>query len=413
MTKFEAYFENKFKIDATHYLRGGFWNTASQIIIVTGGLATTILFAKLLSATDYGIYKYIISIAALFSAFSLSGLGQSILQTAAKKYYTFYTETVSISLLYGLGITIVSFIGSFYYFYQQNYLLAAGCALIALIQPFTNTYQNIFTFLLGSKRYKEAAAAKTFSVMTTSVLSIGTLFITQNVFILLAVYFASNFLTYFLTHLFYHPKNTEPTPPDIFRKYISYAKHTSIRNFISNVTFRLDTILIFAQLGAAEVAVYTIANIIPEQVRGTFKNINALLLPKYAEHQNLDSIKKSMPIRSLQLFLILLLITIVYILISSFLYRLLFPNYENAIFLSQLTALSFPAAISILPFSALQSQLKERGLHLLNIQGSCITLIFTIVLIAAYGLIGAVVAKLLSRYSYLFLAYYHLYKNNV
>lgn len=410
MTKIEAYLEKRFKIDASYYIRGTFWNTISQAIVLIGGLTTTVIFARVLSATDYGTYKYIIAAAALLTSFSLAGLGQSVLQTAAKKYYNFYTETLSLSLLYGMGITTVSFVASLYYAYQHNYLLACGFALIAITQPLTNTYQNIFAFLLGSKRLQDATRAQLFNVVTMSVLSIATILITHDILVLLIVYFVSNFITFFLTHLYYRPKNSEPTPPEIYDKFISFAKNTSVRNFISDVAFRLDTILIFTQLGAAELAIYTIANLLPEQVKGFFKNIGVLLLPKYAERTNIDS-KKGIIKKSIQLLIFSIFVTISYILISPILYLILFPNYQSTVILTQLVSLAIPTMIAVIPLSILQSQLKESALYKLNLSNALIAIFLTIILIFPYGLVGVIVARILSRYINLMQTYYYLFRS--
>lgn len=411
MTRIEQYVQTKFKIDAPYFLRGGFWSTLGQIVGITGGIAVSSLFAYTLTESEYGIYRYLIGIGVLLSSFSLTGLGQSVLQTAAKKYYQFYLESVRTGFIYNLGISATGIVGAGYYFYNENITLALGCLLISTLQPVINTFKNVSPFLQGSKRFKEATLLHTVNTMIITAVSITAILLTQDILILFTTYLSTHALLNTVSHLYYRPKKSISTPADISHKYLCYAKHTSVRNIISGIIFRLDTIIIFTQLGATDLAIYAIANIIPEQIKGSFKNIASLLLPKYAQHIDIKSIKKNIPKRSFQLFLVFTAITIVYILLAPFIYRLLFPKYESAIFLSQLVALSFPAMILILPFGALQSQLKERELHILNLQGSILTLVLTIVLIGIYGLIGAVIAKILSRYSYLFLSYYHLYKN--
>ena len=408
-TNFANYIEKTFRIDAHYFLKGGFWLTLGQFVSIFFGLITTVLFAHFLSEADYGVYRYLIGIAALLSSFSLTGLGQSILQTAAKKYYGFYKETLKLNFLYNLPITLISLIGTAYYWFNGNATLAIGCALISILQPIINTFQFIPLFLLGSKRFKESTTLQTVRVFAISIVSVIALLMTQSILILFAVYLISYLLTNLISHLIYKAEG-EPTPIDIKAKYIKYAKHTSVRNIIANISQRADLILVFTQLGAVELAIYTIATIIPEQIKGSVKNLSALLLAKYANHPDPSQLRKSVPKRSLQLFTILSVITFLYILISPYVYQLIFPKYETAIFLSQLIALSLPTAVAIIPFGILQAEMKERQLYSINLIFSIGTLLLMLVLTLAFGLIGAVAAKILSRYFNLFLNYFYLYR---
>ncbi|MFT7644515.1 MAG: O-antigen/teichoic acid export membrane protein [Candidatus Paceibacteria bacterium] len=401
--------EKRFNTDARYFLNGGFWLTLGQVFITTFGLATTVLFAHFLSETDYGIYRYLIGLAVIFSLFSLTGLDQAILQTAAKKYYGFYQKTLKINLIYSLPITGIAMIGAGYYWFNENTILAVGCLLIAILQPIISTFRFVPVFLHGSRRFKESTIVHTVRMLVISVFSIIALFLTQNILILFAVYLSGLLITNFVSHLIFKPK-TEGVAEDIVTKYLNYAKHTSIRNIIGNAAYRLDSVIIFTQLGAVELAIYTIANIVPEQIKATFKGLASLILPKYAQQDDVELTKKNIPKRGLQLFIIFSIITFLYIALSPFLYTLLFPKYDTAIFFSQLAALSLPAMVAILPCSLLQAHRKERELHSLNIQSSVVTILLTLVLIPSYGLIGAIVAKILSRYFNLALSFFLVYK---
>jgi O-antigen/teichoic acid export membrane protein len=396
-------------IDARYFLRGGFWLSVGQAATILFGLVTTALLAHYLSENDYGVYKYLLGIIAILSSFSLTGLGQSILQTAAKKYYGFYHETLKMNFRYSLFITLASLAGSVYYWLNANTTLAIGCLLIAALQPFITTYQFTPSHLQGSGRFKESTILHIGRMFFASALTVVTLFYTKNIIVLFTVYLLGQFISNIASHFLFSPTYTK-TPKAIFDQYVQYAKHTSVRNIISNIAQRADTVIIFTQLGAVELAVYSIATIIPEQIKGSFKNLSTLLLPKYAEHTNTDQLKKSVPRRSLQLFTILIIITTLYILIAPHIYQLLFPKYSESIFLSQILALSFPAMIALIPISAIQSQLQEKNLYRLLTFESTIMLSLTIILTIKFGVLGTVIAKVATRYISLFYCYRLLYR---
>jgi O-antigen/teichoic acid export membrane protein len=397
--------EQRFNFDARYFMRGGFWLTVGQVVIVGLGLITTALFAHVLTEAEYGIYRYIIGLAVIFSTFSLTGLGQAILQTAAKKWYGFYNETLRINFLYSLPIAFLAGGGAVYYWHNENLTLALGCLLIAIIQPISSTFQYIPTFLQGNGQFKESTIVHTMKSVISSLISLGALFFTHDILWLMAAYLGSQAITNIISHLWYRPHTLTKTPREEFSKYLSYAKHTSVRGFLLNAAFRVDGVIVFTQLGAVELAVYTIASVIPEQVKGSFKSLSTLLLPKYAAHADFSAVRKSIPYRSVQLFVVLTGVAILYGVCAPFIYTVLFPKYEAAIFLSQLLALSFPAMVALIPMNAIESQLQEKDLYILHTVSAIIMLICTVAGILLYGLVGAIMAKVIYRYLVLGIAY--------
>jgi O-antigen/teichoic acid export membrane protein len=407
------FLQKTFRFDAHYFLRGGFWLISSQFILIIFGLATSVFFANYLEETEFGKYRYLISISIILSSFSLSGLGQSILQTAIKKYYYFYTESVRLSLIYNLGISFSGIIGAIYYFINENITLAIGCLLIAILQPVITTFSFVPGFLQGQKKFRESTFTQVLKSLLVAISSLVGLYFTHNILILFFIYLSSQALTGFISHFLYRPaKNTgELYTQEIKNQYISYAKHTSIRNIISTIAFRLDSVLLFTSLGALELAVYTIATQIPEQIKGSFKNLSSLLFPKYSNHSDIKTIKISIAKKSLQLFIILVAISIIYSMIAPFLYKLLFPKYLDAIFYSQLFSIAFPAYIYYLPLTALMSQLDDKKLYAFHIKTSIFQIFVTIAFVYTSGLLGAIIANLISQYTKMIYCYWLIFKN--
>ena len=301
--------EYYFQIDARFFIRGGFWLTCIQGVSIIGGLLTSVIFANYLTPQDFGIYRYLIGLSALLAAISLTGLSHAILQTAAKKYFAFYRETLWFNGIYSSGITVSAIIGAFYYWWNDNDLLALGCLCIGLLEPLIVTFSNTAAYLQGSQRFTEAATLHTLKTITVTLGSLIALYFSDNILVLLISYLATSLLTNLIAHWYYIPTYATSTPTEVSTRYRSYAVHTSARNLIANVANRLDTIIVFTLLGAPELALYIIATIIPEQIKGSVKNLASLLLQKYTKNDNIDQLRKSVPKRSLQLLLILVVLT--------------------------------------------------------------------------------------------------------
>ncbi len=404
------FLHKRFHIDAHYFLHGGFWLSFGQMITLGFGLISTALFAHLLTPQDYGIYRYLVGISALLASFSLTGLGQSILQATAQGHRGFYKATLKVNFLYSLFITAAGTLAAGYYWLQGNMLLATGCLIVAVIQPLITTFQNTQSVIQGEGRYLESTKQYGFRMVLVTFISVVSLLLTKNILVLFFFYLAGLLVVNVISHYIYKPADAT-TPKDVWTKYLSYAKHTSLRNLISNIAQKADTIIVFTQLGAIELALYSIATIIPEQVKGSFKNLASLLLPKYAKHENRTTLLRSIPRRSFQLFIVLFSVTCIYIIAAPFIYKILFPKYQDAAFFSQILALSFPAMVSIIPVSALQSQMAKKKLYQVQILESVVLVISTAVLTITVGVLGAIVAKVATRYATLSYNFYLLYND--
>ena len=399
-----------FRIDAHHYVSGSFWGLIAQGITVVGGLLVTVLFTRMLSESDYGIYRYILGVAALLSVFSLTGIDQAVLQASAKKFRSFYSETLFLSFKFNLIISGLACMCALYYFLAGNSTLSSGLLLIAFFQPIINTFQFFQSNLIGNSLFKKAANAQSLKVAVTFCLSIIAILFTHNILILLLVFFSAASIANILAYYVFKPKQSPATPRDVLDKYILYAKHTSVRNIITEVSFRLDSILVFQFLGATNLAIYTIANLIPEQIKGTVKMFGILTIPKFSTHDTLQVTKNAIRRKIIPIFLVLTGISLLYVVFAPYLYTILFPKYLNSVIYSQIAILSLPATIGILPLTSLQVMLDEKKLYSLNLLVSIVSLTLTIALTITLGILGAIYARLATRYFNTFVAYYLLYK---
>ena len=398
----------KFHFDAKYFIGGGIWLSLGQSVSLITGLAITALLAHFLTERDYGIYKYLLSLAVILGSFSLTGIGQSILQATARGFTGYYRQSLKFIFKYSLFITTLSLLAALYYFINDNNTLALGCLIIAITQPLIKPFQFINTYLQGLKNFKESTKIHTLKTIFTALSLLFSIFWTDNILIILSVYFLSQAIVNLFLFKYTNP-SLAPLLKSTKRQFDNYAKHTSIRNIISTIATKADNIIVFTRLGASELAIYSIATIIPEQIKGTFKNLASLILPKYSASMDANAVKLSLPKRSVQLFLVFTLISIAYILVSPYVYDLLFPKYSKSIVYSQIFALSFPASIGILTTSYIQSQLNNGALYRIDIMMSIITLI---VMYAGsyYGVMGVVVSRVILRYLNLALSFYYVYK---
>jgi O-antigen/teichoic acid export membrane protein len=358
-------------------------------------LLTSYVFANYLSPEIYGEYKYLISLGAILTTFSLTGAAIAISQGAAKNVSGFFPHTAKLSLKYGLIVSGLAAIGSLYYYLNDNLSLALGLLIIALLQPFFNNSSLIFAYLQGSQRFKLSTKAHIFKTLTVAAIVIGATLLVQSALCTFLAFLLASIATGYSITFFYRPKREELEETE-GRKLISYAKHTSVRNILSSIAGQLDKILIFQNLGAAELATYAFAVAIPEQLKGITKTIEKLLLPRYTKH-NLHNIKSNIHTKSVIYGIFMMLIISCYIFIAPIIYKTLFPAYTESVFLSQIYSLSMFFALASIPATTLKSKTKEKELYRLQISTAIIQVTSLLFFISLYGLLGVVVSKFITR----------------
>lgn len=387
--------EKYFKTDMVYLAKGGSWLTVGQIVTSVSALLLAIAFANLLSKETYGIYRYILSLAAIIGALSLTGMGTAITQAVSRGFDGALKEGFKVNFKWSIFMVLASMSAALYYFLHENYSLAISMLIIGAFSPFLSSADIYTNFLVGKKDFKTPAIYSSIRNTLTAFFLFIAMAFAQNPIFLVFVYFSSNtafaLAFYYITIQKHSP--SEKTVPET----ITFGKHQSLMNMLGIVAEHIDKILIFHFLGAAELAIYAFALAVPEQIKGSLKSIGTLALPKFSQRATAE-IKVGMSSKMLRMGSIILLLTAFYILFAPTIYTVLFPQYAESIFYSQLFAISLVAVISVIPLSALQSKLAKRQLYIFNIYGAIIQITILFIFIYFYGLLGAIIARILTRF---------------
>lgn len=380
-----------------YFIKQGFWLLTAQGLTLIITFVGTVIFAHYLTATDLGIYRYIVSLAVLFGSFTLTGASQAILQAAAKHdtwYYPYANKRTAQFNLIGSAIALAA---ALYYAIFGNYLLATGCVLIAILQPKSIYFLNALAFLHGQKKFRQATYLQTTRSFYITLSSIVAILITQNLLVLIVVYLGSQAVAGYMS--WRHTRlNIDEVVPDTKKldRYHKVADHTSFRNIIVGTAARLDSVIVFQQLGAASLAIFSIANLVPDNIKGAFKNLPTLLIPRFSTRE--EHHRPELGKHSIKGFALLIVLTVLIIAIIPYVYKLIFPKYHEAIIYAQILALAFPASVYHIHQSWLQTIRAEKALYSANVLTSLFQITATFVGIMTYGLLGAVVAKVATNY---------------
>lgn len=397
------------KTDMVYLTKGGFWLTFEQIISSASVFFLAIAFANLLPKEIYGTYKYALSIMGILIISNLPGMGTAITQAVARGYEGSVIDALKTKIRWSSFAVLASLAIAAYYYFHNNTVLAISFLIAAAFLPFLESFDIYNSFLIGKQLFKPSSRSKIITQIIAAVILIITLFLTQNVFLILLAYFlplaALRFTFFKITFKKFQPNQNSD------RETIPYGKHLTIINAIAVVSAQIDKILIFGYLGAAELAIYSFAIALPDQTKGWMKSLADLIFPKFSVRDS-GEIRAHIKEKFIKFFFLSVLIVGFYILMAPFIYNTFFPQYKESIFLSQLFSISM-LNITFIPsdvFMLAKKKIKEQ--YLVNIIHPIFTIAIMAVFIIWQGLLGLIIARILSRFSGSFLNLIFFYRSS-
>lgn len=385
------------KTDMVYIARGGFWSTVGQGAVSISTLVLAVVVSMYLSKETYGAYKYILSIVALLSVFSLNGLTGAVFQSVAHgfegalRHGFFKNVQWSIAVFLGaLGIGV-------YYVYFGNYTLGLGILIGGCLSPFLVS-ANLASSFLGARRdfARQTLYFGLFGTLAPVVVLILTILLTQSPLVLASVYFVSNTLValflYYRVMRLYRPDSTKTDSG-----MMPYGKHLSAMGVFNVIAGNIDQVILFQFVGPVQVAIYAFAIAIPEQVKGPLKMLDSMIQAKFATRDD-TAIRAGMRNKILLLFLFTLATVAAYIAAAPAIFALIFPNYMDAVIYSQIYALSLFGLVLTPASSYLQIKRRVREQYIFNIVTSLFQIAVMLIGVYWWGLLGLVVARVTARF---------------
>lgn len=374
------------------YLAQGRFLIGSHLVSLIGSFAIAITFAHFLPKDIFGSYKYILSITEVLAALTLTGLSASLTRAVAKKYDGSFVAAFKARLTYSWLFVFLACSGSLYYFLQGNATFGISLLIIAILDPLIRASSLYAAFLNGKKEFACVSKYNIVRTVITTIAIIIAAYTTQSVIGIIATYCVAHTLTTYVLYKKSHQKieNDEQDP-----ELVRYGTHLSLAEILAKVSTHLDSILVFQFLGSTQLAIYAFATLVPNHIRGFSKKVGTLAMSKFSE-QSIDYIRSGIFKKTGMFMLGLTGVTVLYIIIAPFIFTYIFPQYTEAILISQIFSLSliFPA---IIPRTVLLSQKAIKENYFLTI----FTSIFSIIIITSslyfYGLIGLAIGRVINH----------------
>ncbi len=383
------------KTDMVYLTSGGFWLSAGQVISSASAFLLSIAFANLLPKETYGVYRYILSMVSLLTIPALPGITTAVTRAVSAGFDGTLVASIKAKIRWGFFSSLASLGVAGYYYFNHNNTLAISFLVAAVFLPFMDAFGLYTALLNGKKKYwvwtKYGAITQIVSVASL----IAALFLTKNLFFILLAYFVSwTLLRYIFLKItlrkFIASQTQDP-------KALSYGKHLSLMKVANITASYIDRLFVFHFLGPISLAVYSFAIAVPEQIKGALSFLDTLAFPKFVA-RDAKEIKSSFKTKFLRLLLLGILIVGVYVLAAPLIYKIFFPQYKDSIFYSQLFALSMLNLIFFPATTALKAKKKIKELYISNTVGPIFQIAIMLIFIIWKGLLGLIIARIISRF---------------
>ena len=382
------------KTDMVYIAKAGWWANLNIVIISVASLLMSIVFANFLTPATYGLYQYLLSLSILVAAISLAGMNSAVAQAVARGYEGVLRAAVRVQFVWAVVPASLSIAAAVYYFLHGNMAVGIGLVAIGLLTPLSNAYNTYVGLLEGRREFRGSFFFNTLvSVATYASLFVAVLWVRDAVVLIivnLVVTTAAMAYAYYKTLSLYKPNDR--VDPAALR----YGKHLSVMDAFATVINQLDVVLVFHFLGAADVAVYSLATMLPERAGTLFGFIGNASMPKFANH-SLAYIRENLFIKIGRVVLAAAVAALAYAIFAPLIFRFLFPHYLSAISFSEVYApIIILLAVTSVTNMTLVAKRLTREIYALSFVQPLLLVGLQIPLLIFYGIWGMIVARIVS-----------------
>jgi O-antigen/teichoic acid export membrane protein len=385
--------------DMFYIASNSFWTSLNFGITSIFSLALIFFFANFLSKETYGNYRYVMSISGALGFLTLSGMSTAVTQAVARGHDGILRYAVKLQLKWNMLFLAASSLVGAYYIANDNSVVGLSILILGLSFPFISAFSTFGDFMSGKKEFKLIAIwGIATNIIYTSSMILAIIF-GKSVLVLVIVYSLSNLVVsgflYLKTIKIFNPPHQKQTEE---KNLLNYGFHLSLVNVFGTVSQYVDKVLVFHYLGAVQLAVYGLALAIPERIRGYTKSLNSIVLPKLSGKE-ISNIRPVFYKRILQGMAVGALISLVYILLSPYVFKFFLPKYLESIRYSQAISLYFIANLPLSYIASIfRSQKMLRAIYLSSTVFAISKITLFVILGALWGVWGIVLASLIGYF---------------
>ena len=395
--------------------KGVVWLSFEFLLKGICSLLTLYLFSYYLEQADFGELKYIIGVATLISAISLSGLASTIIRNISKYNYCIISQILKKYMTFSILTIIVLIITCTFTAMFENYRIATTIFTVGIIIIINNAFMLYESILIGKLMFKVKCLMSSlnsiFTLTTLTYLVLKDYSINFLIHVPLIVTMVNNIIYFIFTAKYTKNKFNNKVIVDKNEQY-----HLSFIKIIQRIGNEIDQIILYHLMGPISLATYSVAATPVKKISSISVVVKNYILPKLCSmniKQSSAYIKKILT-KSIVPAIILI---VGYNFFAYSIFDLIFPKYQHAKTLTQLFSIVFIFIFPISIFSQLLiAEMDLNKMYIFSIVIPVTKIIILFFLITKFDVLGAIISiltmSMISLSLYIFFFYRLKAKNS-
>ena len=400
--KYKPKIQEKFTQD------GAAWLFLQQLIIAPMSLLTTVLLARILSISDYGYYKYILSIYSVAAIFGFTGFYSIASLNIQRGQDAFFYIGFRYRKILRWIPTIITLFVSSYYFLKGNDFFGT----LFLITIFSHLFVDLYDFYMvgtaGRGNYKLNSILAISNYFVSFFPPIIVAYFTHNLYYVFITMFLFQFIFRFFTFKYvarklnYLKSKNDTVDKSLEKDFKKESLTFSVNNIFANLGGNLSGVIVFNRLGAESNAIFSLAITFADFVYGIIvaPTSKILLTLSHMTKDNIAIRDKAIYVKSMlkKYFLVSFLFMIMCMIALPIVYKILFAKY---LFSYKYAVLYSISILAVTFYPAYYYYLEKRKLILMNITQLSILIVNLVAMFFGamyFGVLGAIVVAIFVRF---------------
>jgi O-antigen/teichoic acid export membrane protein len=357
------------------------------------------VLARNYTLSEVGYFHLALTLFGVFGFLGLPGFGHYARQRIARGGRRLFFLTLRYRFLGSLLASPIFFSLAIYFEEaEQSKILI----ILALLFPFAHGLDAWREWFIGEARFERLSQIILLQGLASNLFCISIAFMGVDYEYVLLTLLCINFVVNAIALFIISSYEVKPRFRLLFSrvkiapKAFWYGTKVSLISWLNDLGNHLDKIILFAFVSPEALALYAVAEKIPEAFKGILQIIRTYLYPQLSKKKAYDKqVRKVFG----KICVITFIALVPLVLVLPFVIRMIFgPTFEGAIFPSQcLMASLILSQISQLNTAFILSRIDSRSFTLITGGSNAAKLIFGIILIPIFGISGAVIATVLYR----------------
>jgi O-antigen/teichoic acid export membrane protein len=394
ISRLATFLTKKLRLDVRFYGRSFGLISLGHTSAIIRGIATTFLMARWLPRNTMGEFRYILALFGIASIFSLSGLNISIIRGIAKGDTGIARAALKlIFLISPLGSVGLALAAWERWAHGETHV-ATGLLIAGLIFPLYSVSGLYGAILTGKDEIRKLTKIAVANNVLFALLFFAVILNTKELLPVLVAYFGFDVL---IRGWITWREVRRLKPGGNSAEHLLLGKHLSAIGAFQVIAMQLDQVLIQRFFGYGSLANYSIAILIPEQIKDFINSISGIVLRRFSRHKNTPQILQQTKRHFWTVTAGSGILALAYIVVAPFILPWLFPQYQNQILPSIVYALGLTAMSIMVGVNFMQANNQIRRLWIFYIANTVLQIGSNLALVPFFGSWGAILSKTVTR----------------